>query len=105
REANKARFLAGDARFFVSNPAAGGVGLNLQGKCQNVIYYSNSFDALHRWQSEDRTHRMGTQGSVTYFDLVASRSIDRLILRNLRDKKSVSDLTLDDIRRALTAEA
>lgn len=101
RESAKTKFLNGDARFFVSNPAAGGVGLNLQGHCQNVIYYSNSFDALHRWQSEDRTHRMGTKGSVTYFDLIADKSIDRLILRNLRGKKSVSDLTFDEIRKAI----
>jgi SNF2 family DNA or RNA helicase len=98
-------FVAGRARFFISNQASGGVGLNLQlGGCQTNIYYSNSFNALNRWQSEDRTHRIGTKGAVTYFDLVATGSIDRLILRNLKQKKSLSDLTLDDIRQSVIAD-
>ncbi len=94
-------FLSGRKRCFISNPRSGGVGLNLQGKCQSVIYYSNSFNALDRWQSEGRTHRIGTLGAVTYFDLVARRSVDRSILRNLKAKKDLADLTLDDIRRAI----
>jgi hypothetical protein len=104
RKTNVGRWLAGEARHFVSNPAAGGTGLNLQGGgCQTVIYYSNSFDALHRWQSEDRVHRIGTKGAVTYYDLVATKSLDRMILRNLRDKKALSAMTLDDIRTMLVA--
>jgi SNF2 family DNA or RNA helicase len=95
------KFLGEEARFFVSNPAAGGVGLNLQGKCQNVIYYSNSFNYVERIQSEDRTHRIGTVGQVTYFDLVARKSVDRLILRNLRTKSEISQLTFDQIRRGI----
>jgi SNF2 family DNA or RNA helicase len=103
RDKAKAKFLSGEARFFVGNTAAGGTGLNLQGACQTAIYYSNSFRALDRWQSEDRLHRMGTVGAVTYIDIVANASVDRLILRNLKAKKSISDLTFDQIRMALAA--
>lgn len=105
REAAKQAFLSGEARCFVSNPKTGGVGLNLQGYCQTVIYYSNSFDALDRWQSEDRVHRSGMKGAVTYFDIIAKKSVDRAILRNLRTKKSISDLTLDEIRRSLEEDS
>jgi hypothetical protein len=104
REAAKTAFLSGSARVFVSNPKTGGTGLNLQGACQTVIYYSNSFDALDRWQSEDRVHRTGMKGAVTYFDIVAKKSVDRAVLRNLRTKKSISDLTLDEIRKSLISE-
>ena len=103
RQAAKDAFLSGEARIFVSNPKTGGVGLNLQGDCETVIYYSNNFDALDRWQSEDRVHRTGMKRAVTYFDIVARKSVDRVILRNLRAKKSISDLTLDDIRKSLSA--
>jgi SNF2 family DNA or RNA helicase len=96
------RFLDGSARFFVSNPAAGGVGLNLQGECRNVIYFANDFNYVSRIQSEDRVHRIGTTGSVTYFDLVARKTIDRMILRNLRAKSDLSRLTFDEIRQAIT---
>lgn len=101
RSRAKEKFLSGEARCFVSNPKTGGVGLNLQGDCQTVIYFSNSFDAVDRWQSEDRVHRTGMKAPVTYFDIVARKSVDRLILRNLRTKKSISDLTLDEIRKAI----
>lgn len=101
RAENVKKFLSGRARFFVGNAAAGGTGLNLQGDCQTVIYYSNDFSALSRWQSEDRVHRIGMRHPVTYIDIVARGSLDRFILANLRRKKELSSLTLDDIRKAL----
>ncbi len=101
REEAKEGFLSGKYRFFVSNPAAGGTGLNLQGACTTSIYYSNSFDAIQRWQSEDRIHRIGTKGACTYIDLICRGSIDNRILANLRDKKSLSDLAIDEIRKMM----
>jgi len=103
RDGSLRAFLAKEARFLVANPAAGATGLNIQSSgCETVIYYNNSFDFVHRYQSEARTHRMGTSVSVFYFDLVAQKTIDSHVLKNLQNKKSVSDLTLDDIRLALT---
>jgi len=87
-----------------ASAGAAGTGLNLQGLCQTNIYYSNSFNALERWQSEGRTWRDGTTHSVTYFDLVARNSPDRKILANLKSKKSVSDLMLDDLRKLFELE-
>jgi SNF2 family DNA or RNA helicase len=106
RKKNLDQFMdeGSNVRFLVASPEAAGTGLNLQGLCQTNIYYSNSFNALARWQSEGRTWRDGTKGSVTYFDLVAQKSPDSKILSNLRDKKSVSDLTLDDYRKLLDFE-
>ncbi len=101
REDAKTGFLSGKYRYFVSNPAAGGTGLNLQGECVHAVYYTNSFDAVHRWQSEDRNHRIGTKSTCTYIDLVCRGTIDNRILANLRDKKSLSDLAIDDIRRMM----
>lgn len=86
-------------RFLVASPEAAGTGLNLQGLCQTNIYYSNSFNSLARWQSEGRTWRDGTTDTVTYFDLIAAKSPDAKILKSLQDKKSISDLTLDEFRK------
>jgi SNF2 family DNA or RNA helicase len=103
RAANKASFMSEDgARYFVSNPQAGGTGLDgLQNFCQRAVYYSNSENSIDRWQSEDRTHRIGTNGSVIYTDLVAKGSMDARILANHRDKKALSDMSLGDIREWL----
>lgn len=88
-----------EVRFFVSNPAAGGTGLNLQGLCTTAIYYTNDYNAVSRWQSEDRIHRIGTKGTCTYIDLVARGTVDKRILSNLRSKKALSDLALDEVRK------
>jgi len=101
RKRNKELFLNKNSGkdIFISNPAAGGTGLNLQGECAYAIYYSNSFKAVDRWQSEDRIHRIGTHKTTFFIDLVASRSVDLRILANLKAKKEFSDLVLDDIRK------
>lgn len=95
------KFLDPDSevRFFVSNPEAGGTGLNLQGLCTTAIYYTNSYNAVSRWQSEDRIHRVGTKSAITYFDIVARGSVDTKILANLKGKKALSDLALDEVRK------
>ena len=69
-------FMNGEARFFIANQAKGGTGLNLQGQCKTVIYYANSFNAIDRWQSEARVHRIGTHDPVQYIDLVAKNTVD-----------------------------
>jgi len=102
REAAVKSFLTVEgARVFVANPQSAGTGLNLQGLCNRNLYYSNSFNAIDRWQSEDRTHRIGTKGIVTYTDLIGKGALDNYILRNLRKKKGLSQLVLDDIRQLL----
>lgn len=99
RAENVEAFLDGEARVFLSNPQSGGTGLNLQkGGCTQAVYYSNSYNAIDRWQSEDRIHRIGTTGSCIYTDLIAKGGIDRNILSNLRRKKGISDMALGDIK-------
>lgn len=88
-------------RYFVGNPAAGGTGLDWINGPSTVIYYSNSFNSLDRWQSEDRTHRMGTRGTVNYYDIICKGSLDRALLRNLKRKRDVSDMSLTELRELL----
>lgn len=99
------QFLDPDSqvRIFISTPSAGGTGLNLQGLCNQVLYYSNSENSIERWQSEDRVHRIGTNGIVTYTDLIGKGSLDAKILRNLRDKRLISDMALSEIKEWLDA--
>lgn len=100
-EAVKSFLAPNGARVFLANPQSAGTGLNLQGACRNALYYSNSFNSIDRWQSEDRIHRIGTVGAVTYTDMIAKNSIDRHIIRNLLRKKGLSELVLDDVKQIL----
>ena len=61
-----------------------------------AIYYSNSFDLEVRLQSEDRCHRIGTTKNVTYIDIEANKTIDKKIIKALRDKKSLADMITQD---------
>jgi len=91
--------------YFVASPEAAGTGMDgLQHVCATAIYFSNSFNSLARWQSEGRIWRDGTTGTVMYFDLIAKGSPDNRILANLKDKKDIADLTLDEYRKLIESE-
>lgn len=83
-------FQEGAARFFIGNPQTGGYGITLTA-ARTVVYYANSFDLEQRLQSEDRCHRLGQAGSVTYVDLVARGTVDAKILKALREKHRLQD--------------
>jgi SNF2 family DNA or RNA helicase len=80
----------GPTRYFVGNPQTGGYGITLTA-ANTVIYYSNSYDLEKRLQSEDRAHRIGQTGSVTYVDLIAEKTIDERIVKSLRNKIDIAN--------------
>jgi hypothetical protein len=105
RKAGFDRFTDPDdpCRVFLANPQSAGTGLDgLQRVCTQALYYSNSFNAIDRWQSEDRIDRRGMIGGSQYTDLIAERGIDRYILRNLQKKKGLSANSLGDLERILS---
>ena len=80
----------GLARYFVGNAQTGGYGITLTA-ANTVIYYSNSYDLEKRLQSEDRAHRIGQTGSVTYVDLIAENTVDDKIVKSLRNKINIAN--------------
>jgi hypothetical protein len=96
---------------FVGNAGAGGVGLNLLGyiperpqdfttNCDHIIYYSQNWSPVARWQSEDRGHRRGTRVPVRITDLVVPETIDEEIRQRVMDKSKAA-LEITDIRQIL----
>ncbi len=96
REVAVESFKRGEIDYFVANPAAGGTGVDGLQVCQNAFYYSNSYNAEHRWQSEGRTYRLGQQGSPLYVDLVVPNSVDTMILDNLKAKRDLGKAIMDN---------
>ena len=85
-------------RFFIGNPSTAGYGLTLTA-AHVVVYYSNSFDLGHRWQSEDRAHRIGQTNKVTYIDLISPKTVDEHIVKALRDKINIAGQVMgEDIK-------
>jgi SNF2 family DNA or RNA helicase len=106
-------FLNKKIKIFIGQQGAGGLGIDLF-TANQVIYYSNDYTLLNRLQSEDRTHRKGSEehNKVCYYDLVATGpngegTIDHHILNTvLKEKKNVADIvTRDGIRSILGLEA
>ena len=82
-------------KFPSHDPTFGGYGLTLTA-AKYVIYFSNSYNLEVRWQSEDRAHRYGQTSQVTYVDLIATDTIDEMVLHNLENKIELSARTLGE---------
>lgn len=101
RHTAKSRFIEDDdVEVFIANPSSAGTGLDgLQLVCSQALYYSNSFNSIDRWQSEDRIDRRGMVGGSRYTDLIAKGSTDRYRLRSLKSKKGLSSIALGDVQQ------
>jgi SNF2 family DNA or RNA helicase len=94
-----------DRRVLLAQPHAGGYGLNLT-QAHVAIYLSNDWSYTVRVQSEDRCHRIGQKNTVTYLDVLATgpkgeRTIDHQIIKCLREKKDIAELTCSAWRKIL----
>lgn len=104
RTQNLRAFQNGDLRALIGTMASGGIGLDMTAANQ-MIYYSHTFDAEHRWQSEDRIHRIGQlSGSVTYHEIFAPGTVDTKMLANNRKKQQTADFLFDVASDAITKE-
>ena len=93
-EETKQGFQRGDIQFFVGNQQKGAEGLTLT-QARTMMYYCNSFNFIHRLQSEDRAHRIGQEHPVNYVDVVGvmpdqKLSMDGHVVASLRDKYDIA---------------
>lgn len=84
----------------IGNPSSAGTGLNLT-HFHTSIYFSNSFNAGERWQSEDRTHRIGQSNDCLYIDLVSPGTVDDNLVKALYKKRKLADMVRDGEASAL----
>jgi len=83
----------------VATPDAAGTGMDsLQHVTQRAIFYSNAENFVNRKQAEDRVLRVGGKSTAFITDLICKGSHDRKFLANLRGKKELSRMTLDEVR-------
>ena len=93
-------FKAGYLQGLVMNPSVGGYGLNLQ-MASVQYWYSRNYRTEARLQTEDRIHRIGTDKSPIYKDLVSNIKFEHDVLDVLREGKEINDVfvnkTLNEI--------
>jgi hypothetical protein len=91
-ELNKLAFQSGhpsSPTIFYATTASGGESLNLQ-IANRTIFYSNSYNYGHRIQATRRTWRAG-QHEPCYYQDIFGFPVDRLIWRNLIDKRDLAE--------------
>lgn len=94
-------FAAGEVDLLAANPAAGGMGVQLQ-RASVQVYYSCSWSHEQRAQSEDRLHRLGQEKPVTIVDLVCTDTIDETVRKALTSKQELSKLVMGDVAGAFS---
>jgi len=95
-------FAAGEYKVVVANQACAGRGIDEFKAASLVAYLSNSHDTEDRIQSEDRTHRFGSQRhkAINYYDILIPNTVDVKIIQTLRANKHLSDEIMQDGLRA-----
>lgn len=91
-------FQAGNLQWINAHPETLGAGFTLTAGKIN-LYYSNGFNLTQRIQSEDRTHRIGTLGTIVYRDLIAIDTRDDDVVWALQRKLDVSAMINGDPER------
>lgn len=85
----------------VAHPKSAGMGLTLTAS-DTILYFSNSFDAEDRIQSEDRIHRHGCRGAnIIDFEHLP---VDKFVRENLKMKRDLQAVTMGDITKAMEEE-
>ncbi len=74
---------------------SGGEGIEVV-RARYVVYYSLSHSLRQYTQSLSRAHRPGQTRTVTFFYLVAERTVDEKILKRLEQRQEVIDGILND---------
>lgn len=86
-------------RWVVANPATAGLGLTfISGENDVMVYYSGTSAYIDRAQSEDRSHRIGQQNSVTVVDMVMENTIDEVTIESIAAKMDVEEYIMTRLK-------
>jgi SNF2 family DNA or RNA helicase len=76
---------------------AGGVGVDLV-RSHYCVFYSLGFSLGDYLQARKRTHRPGQNERVTYFHLIAEKTVDETVYEALHQRQNVVDSVLSTVR-------
>ncbi len=93
------RFQNDDScRVFVGQIAAAGLGITLTA-ASTMVFYSMDYSMSNFDQAKARIHRVGQKNNCHYIYLACVGTVDRKILRSLREKIDLAKMLVDDYRK------
>lgn len=92
-------FNAGDVPVLLGHPASAGHGLNIQESCHHVCFYGITWDLDLYHQAYKRIWRQGQPSNRVFVHrIIADKTLDRVVVRELYDKEGTQTDFLNAIR-------
>jgi SNF2 family DNA or RNA helicase len=92
------RWNEGKVELFLIHPKSAGHGLNLQHGGNKMVFVSLPWSLELYEQTVGRLHRSGQKHEVWAYILVTEGTIESRILTALRDKKALSEITMEELK-------
>ena len=86
-----------DCKVFIGQIAAAGLGITLTA-ASTMVFYSLDYSMSNFEQAKARIHRVSQKNDCLYIYLIAKGTVDRKVLRSLRNKVDLARLLVDDYR-------
>ena len=90
-------FQNGRIQYLIANPQSAAHGLTFT-NCNYAVYFSMNYSYELQKQSEDRIHRIGQDAKCTYYFLIATGTVDKMIYRTVCKKGDMSKQVLDYLK-------
>ena len=89
-----------DVLVFVGQIATAGLGITLTA-ASTMVFYSLDYSMSNFEQAKARIHRTGQRENCTYIYLIASNTVDKKIMRALKNKVNLAKSLIDDYKNGL----
>ncbi len=90
-------FKAGKLQYILAHPRTLAHGVTLT-NCSYAVYFSLSYSHEEHYQSRDRIYRKGQKNACSYFYLTATGTIDKIIMKALKNKENMEQTVLEFIK-------
>lgn len=89
-----------DCRVFIGQIAAAGLGITLTA-ASTMVFYSLDYSMSNFEQAKARIHRVSQTENCHYIYLVAKGTVDKKVLKALRNKVDLAKALVDDYRKGI----
>ena len=87
-----------DCMVLIGQIAAAGLGITLTA-ASTMVFYSMDYSMSNFEQAKARIHRVSQKNDCLYIYLIAKGTVDRKVLKSLRNKVDLAKLLVDDYRK------